>query len=488
MPPSTLRIRQLILLLLFALWPLLKSAAASVQPNFVFFITDDISAEDIRPYGNRRIQTPNLDRMAAEALVFDRAYLVTSSCSPSRCSIITGRYPHNHGAPELHIKLPETQKTFTQVLRDAGYHTILSGKNHMGEPRQLGFAAASNGGGPGGADDWIKHLKNRPNDRPFFAWFASTDAHRDWSISKNIPAPDPLNVDVPPYLFDGPKTREDLANYYHEIQRTDAKLGEIMDELDAQGISGETYLIYCSDNGRPFPRCKTRLYECGVRTPFLVRRIGHVAAGRSRSTISSIDIAPTVLDLAGLKPMPTAQGVSFSSVLRDPSASVRDYAFSEHNWHVYSAHERSVRFGDWLYIRNAWPERQNLCLESTDKYPAGKELWDAHAAGKSNQHQSDVFLKPRPSEELFHLPSDPHQLLNEVANATHKGRLQHLREVLDRWTQETGDTIPQDPTPDRTGPRTNKDAVGEIPGAKAGANAILAPGPIRADGTAHRFR
>ena len=100
---------------------------AADRPNFIFFLTDDISPDDIGAYGNTFAQTPHLDRVAAEGLVFDHAYLVTSSCSPSRCSIITGRYPHNNGAPELHLTLPDDQITFVQKLRDSGYYTVISG-------------------------------------------------------------------------------------------------------------------------------------------------------------------------------------------------------------------------------------------------------------------------------------------------------------------------------------------------------------------------
>src|ERR1043165_7998468 len=119
------------------------SAAPPAKPNFIFFITDDISPDDIGPYGNTVIKTPNLDSIAKQGLVFDQAYNVISSCSPSRCAIITGRYRHNTGAPELHTQLPATQHPFVQELKKAGYYTVLSGKNHMAKPPQLGFDISS---------------------------------------------------------------------------------------------------------------------------------------------------------------------------------------------------------------------------------------------------------------------------------------------------------------------------------------------------------
>jgi len=451
--------------------------AWSAQPNFIFFITDDISPEDLGPYGHKVVKTPHLDRMAAEGLVFDNAYLTASSCSVSRCSMITGRYPHNTGAPELHLPLPESQRSFVQVFRDAGYHTVLSGKNHMGKAEQLGFEKSTSGGKPAGSEDWSEILQNRPKDRPFFAWFGSYDAHRDWQINDKAPVYDPATVVVPPYLVDGPETRQDLADYFHEVSRTDYFLGQLFAELERQGIAEQTYVIYCTDNGRPFPRCKTRLYDSGIKTPLLVWRPGTIQPGRSSSLVSAIDFSATFLDLAGLESLPTIQGVSFAKVLSDPKAVVRDFAFAEHNWHVFGAHERMVRHGDWLYIRNNRPNQQNLCVESDDTFPAGKELWAAHAAGKTTRPQQDIFLNPRPQEELYRVGEDPHQLYNLASDTTFAETLVSLRGVLEQWTAQTGDTNPANPTPDRIG-KKGQQSRGELPGESANATSINHPGPI----------
>jgi N-sulfoglucosamine sulfohydrolase len=169
--------------------------------------------------------------------------------------------------------------------------------------------------------------------------------------------------------------------------------------------------------------------------------------------------------------------VSFAPVLQNPRAVVRDYAFAEHNWHVYAAHERMVRHAEWLYIRNAWPERQTLSVESDATFPAGRELWDAHAAGRTNADQRDVFLKPRPPEELYNVERDAHQLQNLAGDARHAATLKPLRAVLDRWTRETGDTVPGNPTPDRA--KGRQATKGELPGEKTGATRINHPGPVR---------
>lgn len=457
-------------------------ATGEAPPNFIFFIADDISQEDLGCYGNPALQTPHLDRLAREGMVFENAYLTISSCSPSRCSIITGRYPHNTGAPELHTPLPAGQFVFPEALKLAGYHTVLSGKHHMGDAVNRAFDRVTKGKGPGKEGDWVEILRDRPMGRPFFCWFASTDAHREWQINPEAPVYAPQAVVVPPYLIDGPETRQDLANYYHEVSRTDTYVGKLLEELERQGCAEETYLIYCSDNGRPFPRCKTRLYDSGIRTPLIVWCPGKVISGRSRSLVSSIDLAATFLELAGLPPAASVQGVSLAPIFRDPTVTVRDYAFAEHNWHVYQAHERMVRFGNWLYIRNAWPDRQNLCVESDPTFPSGRELWAAREAGHLVPSQRGLFLKPQPVEELYDVTGDRHQLNNLIADLTSGGVLQEARALLDQWIHETGDSIPAHPTPDRQnllGEANPGWKHQEFPGQAREAQAIQHPGPVR---------
>ncbi|MEM7603674.1 MAG: sulfatase, partial [Verrucomicrobiota bacterium] len=254
---------------------LFSMTPAEDRPNFIFFITDDIGWNDLGCYGNEVVKTPHLDAMAERGLRFTNAYLTISSCSPSRCSIITGRYPHNTGAPELHTSLPDDQFRFPKALREAGYHTVLSGKNHIA-PLTETFDVITKGKGPGSSDDWVDLLKERPQDKPFFAWFASKDAHRAWQIDDENQVYDPAEIEVPPFLYDGPKTRQDLADYYHEVSRTDTAMGNLVEELKRQGIEENTYIIYMTDNGRPFPRCKTRLYNSGIKTPFLMACPGKI--------------------------------------------------------------------------------------------------------------------------------------------------------------------------------------------------------------------
>ncbi len=460
---------------------LLCKLCAETKPNFILYITDDITWDDLGCYGDQVAKTPHLDKMAQAGIRFDNAYLTISSCSPSRCSLITCRYPHNTGASELHTSLPTNQPLFPKVLKDAGYYTAISGKHHMGKNADPAFDKISKGKGPGKQEDWIPLLKERPKDKPFFFWFASSDAHRGWQFNDDAPTYKPEDIEVPSYLFDGPKTRKDLADYYHEVSRCDTVVGKIVEELKRQNIQDNTYLLFMTDNGRPFPRCKTRLFDSGIKTPLLVTGPGIKLGLTTTSFVSSIDIGPTFLELANVPKDSRMQGVSFANILKDPSAKIRDYVFAEHNWHVYKAHERLIRWKNWTLIRNAFPENLNLCMESDPSFPSGEELWTAHEKGNLNQKQMDIFLNPRPAIELYNVCQDPDQVVNLANDKPYSEIKKKLLQVLDQWVTETADSVPENITNDRqtpTGKRLKSHKRGDQPGVNLGSLTNNQTGPL----------
>jgi len=260
-------------------------------------------------------------------------------------------------------------------------------------------------------------------------------------------------VIVPPFLVDTPTTRTDLAGYYHEVSRFDYYIGLVRDDLERQGVLDNTLIVVTADNGRPFPRCKTRLYDSGVKTPWVVHFPQVIKSPAvTGSLLSSIDLSATCLELAGIEKPKSVQGISFLPILKDPEAVVRQMIFSEHNWHVYKNHERMVRFGDWVYIRNNYPDQANLGAESDNRFPSGMELWKAHAAGKTNAQQQLIFANPCPKEELYRMSQDPNQLVNLAENPEYAETLMLARHLIDQWTEQTGDSIPENPTPNRHAP------------------------------------
>ena len=302
-----------------------SSPAAADRPNFVLIIADDLGWEDSGPYGNRGVRTPSLDRLAAGGLLFHNAVLTCSSCSPSRSSIITCRYPHNTGAEQLHWPLPKEQTTFVELLKAAGYWTAAVGKWHLGPAIEDRFdvVVQAKRDNPSGCGDWVPTLAGRPKDKPFFLWLAAFDPHRDYPPGATDRPHRPEDVTVPPYLPDTPEVRADLARYYDEITRLDGFVGQVLDELDRQGVADNTVVLFMTDNGRPFPRCKTTVYDSGVKTPLIVRWPAKIKPGNTtQSLVSSIDIGVTLLALAGVRPAESMQGQSFAAVLADPSAKV----------------------------------------------------------------------------------------------------------------------------------------------------------------------
>jgi N-sulfoglucosamine sulfohydrolase len=438
------------------------------RPNMVLIIADDMSWDDVGAYGHPTIRTPHLDRLAREGMRFDQAFVTISSCSPSRASIITGRYPHNTGAEQLHWPLPADQVTFVEALRDAGYWTAAAGKWHMGDAIRDRFdlvldaarlAAASQtmpgGGDLSGAEEWIETLRGRPRDQPFFLWFAAFDPHRDYTEGA-IERPHRRDeIVVPPYLPDVPEVRDDLALYYDEVTRLDDYVGQVMDELGRQGVAENTLVLFISDNGRPFPRDKTTLYDSGIRTPWIVYWPAGLPGGRtSASLVSTVDIAPTFLELAGLEPLASFSGRSFLPILKDPDARIRSHVFAERNWHDFDDRSRAVRDNRYKYIRNDYTDIRNQPPADAVRSPTFQAMRRLRDAGSLSPEASRMFAVPRPAEELFLVAEDPHELRNLVLDPRHASALHELRRVLTAWQEETGDNAPEARTPDGFHPET----------------------------------
>ncbi len=451
------------------------SLSAAERPNIVLIIADDMGWEDCRPYGNPRVQTPSLQRLAREGMRFENMILTCSSCSPSRSSLITSRFPHSTGAEQLHWPLPKEQVTFVEHLRKAGYWTAVAGKWHLGngvrdrldiihdvgtagfqlpteeekkKPKPKVKSTAPNPN-PSGAEAWVATLQQRPKDKPFFLWLAAVDPHRDYAPKVIAKPHQPEDVSVPPYLPDNAETRQDLALYYDEIGRLDENVGKVLDEIKAQGLEDSTVVLFMTDNGRPFPRCKTTLYDSGIKSPFLIRWPGKVPSGATcQSLLSSIDIAPTILEIAGVAAPAQFQGVSFLKVLTEPESRVRKAAFSEHNWHDFEARSRSARTERFKYIRNEYPDQPNTPPADAVRSPTFQSMRKLRDEGKLTGLQKTCFTKPLAAEELYDIQADPHELKNLAADPKFAAELAELRAALDTWKRETRDEPPAARTPD----------------------------------------
>ncbi len=429
---------------------------AAERPNFIVFIADDMAWDDCGAYGHPSIRTPNIDALARDGLRFDNAFLTCSSCSPSRCSILTGRYPHNTGAPELHQPLPADQITVARRLKDAGYYTAAAGKWHLGPNEKRNFDRIY-----GGRENvWLEAIEQRPKNQPFFLWMAFFDPHRPYQDG-TIDEPHKLSdAVVPPYLPDVLATRHDLAMYYDEIARLDGVVGEVLAELDKQGAADDTVVVFLSDNGRPFPRAKTTIYDSGIKTPWIVRWPKQVAAGgATESLISSIDLAPTILELAGVPAGPTFQGKSFAPILSNPKAKTRDAVFAEHNWHDFNAHGRAIRTPRYKLIENTYNDLPGTPPADAVRGETYQAMIKLRSEGKLGDNQQQCFTEPRPAVELYDLQTDPDELRNLADDPQYAKVRDELLGQLQTWKKETGDSVPAQRRPakfDRqTGERLN---------------------------------
>ncbi len=439
------RLLPLIPLVLACASPAIAPAAAPPAPNgpnFVVFIADDQGEGDLSCYGHPVLRTPNIDRLAAEGMRFDRAFLTISSCSPTRCSFLTGRYPHNTGAEDLHDPLPADQKTLARYLRGAGYHCMSVGKWHLGDAERPNWDRVVECAGCETADEALGLLKDRPQDKPFFFWVATKDPHRPFDDEAVSEPHDPARVVVPPYLPDHPLIRKELAQYYDEITRFDGHVGLIRAELERQGVLDQTFVVYLSDNGMPFPRAKTTLYDSGIHTPLIVRYPPVVEPGSVHAgLVSTIDVAPTILELASVE-QTTMQGRSLIPMLEDPAATVREAIFAEADWHDFEQFTRAVRTERFLLVRNYYWDKP--LWNSVDSLNAltWKGFMEVHKAGKLTPAQRFLFVEPRPFEELYDLKTDPYSLRNVVDDPKHRTELYKLRTMLDNWRVETDDQMP----------------------------------------------
>ena len=416
------------------------------------------------PMGWRRLRRrpwwPSALKGCDSTALFDLQFVQRSPCQHSHRPL-SARDGGCGTAPGM----PNEQTLLTEPLRKAGYFTAAVGRWLQGPATKAKFDLVKEGGGPGGYADWIPVLRDRPAGKPFFLWLASTDPHRPFPPQAGQPHK-PQEIAVPPYLPDCVEVRAELARYCDAIERLDANVGRVLDELNRQGEAKNTVVIFLSDSGRPFPRCKNTLYDSGLHMPLCIRWPGTVTAGAvCRSLVSAVDIAPTIVELAHAASLPGSQGKSFVELLGDPQVKIREYAFAEHNWQDYQARERGVRSGRYSYIRNEVPELPATPPAEVvrgESYQAMRRLRDQ---GKLTAEQMACFVRPRPREELYDLAADPYELKNVAGDPKHAEALQDLRQVLSNWQTETEDVKPESLTPDKYDRETG---LGISLGAQAG--------------------
>lgn len=409
-------------------------SAADQPPGVIIFLADDVSWKDFGCYGNDAIHTPNIDAMAKDGLRFTHAFLTTSSCSPTRISVLSGRYPHATGAEDLHMPSPAGLKFMPTYLKEKGYFTGHMQKTHYGKHGVEQFDWYSKGLGE------IDKFLDECGDRPFFMWVGFSDAHRPYKKDTFDPPHDPAKVKVPAFLVDDDATRADIAMYYDEIARMDMNIGLMLAELKKRGRLDNTLAIFFADNGMPFPRAKGTAYESGIGTPLVVQWPAVIKAGSEHTDLASvIDLAPTVLDVAGVAAPKEMQGRSMLKILKNPAEQGREIIFAERNWHNADEHIRCARTKQYKLIRNAYLDQPFGHPSDCSSCPSWNSLLQRKEAGKLAAGQGNIFQSPRPRWELYDVAKDPDEFRNLADDPKYKDVVAELSAALETWRAETGD-------------------------------------------------
>jgi len=445
-------------MLALAALPLMTRAAADAKrPNFVFFLTDDQPYNGMSCTGNAALKTPHMDRLAAEGVLFDRAFVTTAICCCSRASIFTGQYMRRHGIEDFKTPLSaaQWQRTFPALLRDAGYRTAYLGKFAVGQPQVAGALAL-----PADAFDlWygfpqsisfrqviegqphylttvmtekaVEFLKQTKRDQPFCLIVAFKEPHpprdyydpefKDPVAGRTIPRPPNLTRPsfdalpeivrrglnaIPEWLENPEAFQAEMRSEYALIARADLAIGRIGQALKDLGLDDNTVIIQASDNGSidgaHALEGKWLMYEESIRVPLIIRdlRLPASARGRRQQMALNIDLAPTMLSMAGV-PVPAGmQGMDLQPLLRDATAKGREHWYYEH---VYTPDDgrrpipksEGVRTERWKYIRY-------------------------------------IETSP-PLEQLFDLAADPHEEKDLARDPAQAGRLRALRDLCDGY-------------------------------------------------------
>ncbi|MBN1124363.1 MAG: sulfatase-like hydrolase/transferase [Sedimentisphaerales bacterium] len=428
------------------------------RPNILWLSTEDIGPQ-LGCYGDPNAKTPMLDRLAAEGIRYENAFVVTGVCAPTRSSVITGMYPTTLGTHHMRAggegadrsikpKLPSYVRCFSEYLRQIGYYCTNNSK------QDYNFDA------PDSAWDESSgkaHWKNRPKTTPFFAVFNYTGTHEgsirldDADHAKRIARltedhrQDPQKLTPPPYYPDTPVVRKQWAKYYELITAMDYWIADHIKELEEANLAEDTIVFFWSDHGVGMPRAKRWCYDSGTHIPLMVRipprfRVGTqgIPGTVEEELVSSVDLAPTVLNLAGF-PIPNhIQGRPF---LGPNLPARRQYAFSARD-RMDERYDmiRSVRDRRFRYIRNYEPFKPYYqYVQSAERGPVMQELRKEHLAGRLNTAAEKFMTQSKPLEELYDIKEDPYELNNVAENISYADVLRRMRGAHVRWMLETRD-------------------------------------------------
>jgi N-sulfoglucosamine sulfohydrolase len=450
------------------------SPSTAAPPNILLILSDDHSAPHLGCYGNKDIRTPNLDRLAAEGIRFDRAYVTCPQCVPSRASILTGRHPIDIGMTRFSAALPRDVVTFPELLRkQLGYYTGLAGRSYhlsgnlLNNPaikphlkpddfpnfeERFDYVKVAPGQDHKARTETLRQfnefLDKVPAGKPFFLQLCWSDPHRPLTDDDLPYKHDPAAISIPPFYPDAPAPRKDLAAYYDEIGRMDGNIGIALKSLADRKLADNTIVIFMGDNGASQLRGKGTLNEFGVHVPLIIR-YPNVVKPRSATSalVSGDDLAPTLLAIAGVEAPANLTGVSFLPLLKDAEApATRTQIISERGPHAAALPRTSAGFD---LGRTIVTDRYKLIYNAMWQIPYQPvdfnldPIRKLREDGKLSAELTKLYLsEQRPMFELYDLKEDPHEMRNLAGTPEAKETERELKGRLAAWMIQHRDFIP----------------------------------------------
>lgn len=439
------------------------TGGTSPKPSILLCIADDWAWPHASIAGDPVVKTPTFDRVAREGVLFENAFVTAPSCTPSRGSILTGQWHWRleEGA-NLWSTLPAKFAVYPDLLEKAGYHVGVTRKGWGPGRIEPGGRTRNPAGRP--YKDFKTFLEARPQGAPFCFWFGSTDPHRPYEPGSGVKSGMKLqDVRVPACLPDNRTVRSDLCDYYWEAQRFDREVSELLGSLEASNDLDNTLVVVTGDNGLPFPRCKSNLYDLGTHVPLAIRWPASVPGGRTvKDFVSLQDLAPTFLEAAGLAVPLTMTGHSLIRILTSSKSArmepQRDHVLTGKERHAWVRKGglgypcRAIRTHNFLYIRNYQPERwpagdpvdggapyyPNWSYGDIDESPTKTYLLEQQDEPHVKR-QFELACAKRPGEELYDLRKDPDQLNNMAGAPDYAAVQKELASTLQSELAATGD-------------------------------------------------
>ncbi|HNY39203.1 MAG TPA: sulfatase-like hydrolase/transferase [Bryobacteraceae bacterium] len=417
----------------------LVRTAASEQPNIVWLTCEDTGPE-LGCYGDRYADTPTLDRLASRGLRYDCAWSNAPVCAPARTTIISGVYPTATGSENMRslLPMPAGMKMYPQYLREAGYYVSNNSKEdyNLEKPGEVWHDSSSKA-----------HWRNRKGSQPFFSVFNFLITHESQIRTRpHSWVHDPAKVRIPAYHPDTIESRQDWAQYYDNITTMDRQAADVLAQLAADGLADDTIVFFYGDHGSGMPRSKRWPYNSGLHVPLIVhfpekwRSLApkeYKPGGSTRRLVSFVDLAPTLLSLAGIQPPVHMQGHAFMGRHEAPPQPYL-YGFRGRMDERYDL-VRSVRDDRFVYMRQYMPHLiygQHIAyMFQTPTTQVWRNLYDK---GKLNAAQRK-FWEPKEPEELFDLTADRDEIKNLAADPAHKATLERFRKAEREWVLKTRD-------------------------------------------------